>query len=114
MPLLVVDALLLLWLLLLGYDIVFHLVCPEGRFVFLTAQRDTNAPIADGENEYSEGGRPEWWARQVTNTHYPFGTRAALARMDGKGPFSVLSALGRPPERHEVGKAARLRASLLW
>jgi len=43
-----------------------------------------------------------------------FGMQPALARTDGEGSFSAHSALGRPPERHEVENAAPQAQTLLW
>jgi len=44
------------------------------------------------------------WARQVPNTHHRLARRRRWPERTQKGPFSAYCALGRPPQRHEVGK----------
>jgi hypothetical protein len=59
-------------------------------FLFLTAQRDKKRLRRQtGQNEQSDGERPEW--------------QPALVRTVGEGPSNAFFALGRPPERREVG-----------
>jgi len=50
------------------------------------------------QNEQSDGGRPEWQARQVPNTL----DRLARSRRSSERPEKARF-LGRPPERREVG-----------
>ena len=76
---------------------------------------ETQTPrLQTGENEVER-----WWEPGVVGVAsakhaLPFGARPALARTDGRGPFSANSALGRPPERREVETAAPKARTSLW
>src|SRR5580658_4061149 len=60
-------------------------------------RRKKRTPRQTEQNEQSDGGRPEWQARQVPNTH----DRLARSRRSSERPEKARSS-GRPPERREV------------
>jgi len=62
------------------------------------------------QNESDDGGRPEWWARQVPNTRDRLARGRRLPERTEKA-----RSLGRPPEWLEVGpgRAQRLLAFVL-
>jgi hypothetical protein len=70
--------------------------------VFLTAQRDTNAPIADEDERQGAGRRTEWQARPVPNTHH----RLARSRRSPEGPARSAAQGAAVPQEVGTSRAA--------